>query len=494
MFPESSIKVALDALSLKNEDTLIIDSSVIPLIPSIISHHNEMKFCVVTDYPGIRCSSNDVDRLLSEYLLPRQNYLGFFSDDEIREKLSGTPNLKLICGTTNDQSPFDPIGINIQDCSSAWNLVQSQSTESITAVICVENMQDGKELYRADMWPIFNFDDRGLSAVISFENFLDGWVFVWTGARSTNIEMVECFGTDTKKSVSVSPADIFVNGWNYTPTHYLNGYLGANPILLGKLASRITRGTSLSGKTLIKRGTVEERTKRQVERYAREPQETIISTAPLKIPVTLRNEGMHTIYENDLFYLDASSIRDDGDVMPEIIADIPEGQERYVVYPEDGMVLIVPRGGKGIALYNAQVPTLISNNLFVVFLNTEHTGTEYLRLALNCSYVRAQIRNLMTSSKLLGKKDIENIEIPFIPKEAQDAVLECKRAQNSRSAGLRDIADSLESVNAFQLWQELAEKDIADINEELDTRVETMVRDYVESGNWDSYRAWRNAW
>ena len=113
---------------------------------------------------------------------------------------------------------------------------------------------------------------------------------------------------------------------------------------------------------------------------------------------------------------------------------------------------------------------------------------------MNCSYVRAQIRNLMTSSKLLGKKDIENIEIPFIPKEAQDAVLECKRAQNSRSAGLRDIADSLESVNAFQLWQELAEKDIADINEELDTRVETMVRDYVESGNWDSYRAWRNAW
>lgn len=494
MFPESSIRVALDALSLKNEDTLIIDSSVIPLIPSIISRHNEMKFCVVNDYPGIRCSSNDVDRLLSEYIFPRQNYLGFFSANEIREKLSGTPNLKLICGTTNGQSPFDPIGINTQDCSSAWNLVQSQSTESITAVICVDNMQDGKKIYRADMWPIFNFDDRGLSAVISFEDFLDGWVFVWTGARSTNIEMVKHFETGTKRSVPVSSADIFVNGWNYTPTHYLDGYLGANPILLGKLASRITRGTSLSGKALIKKGTVEERTKRQAERYAREPHETILSTSPLEIPATLRNEGIHTIYESDLFYLDASSIRDDGGVMPEIIAKIPEGQERYVVYPEDGMVLIVPRGGKSIALYNAQVPTLISNNLFVVFLNTEHISTEYLRLALNCDYVRMQIRNLMASSKLLGKKDIENIEIPFIPKEAQDAVLKCKRAQNSRSAGLRDIARSLESVNAFQLWQELAEKDIADINEELDTRVETMVRDYVESGNWDSYRAWRNAW
>lgn len=487
MFPKSSIKVAVDALSLTSEDTLIIGPGTIPFIPDILPYHNGAKFCIASGHQNINDLAEDIDQLMTDINLPSHSYLGLFSDDGLLETLSATSSLKLIDGVVNDDSPYDPVGTHFQAGNCVWELVQSQTTESVTTVLCVENMQDGRKPYRADMWPIFTFDDQGLSAVISFENFLDGWVFVWTGTRSTSIEMVEYFETDTKKGVSVSSADIFVNGWNYTPEHYFSAYIKATPVKLKDFASRITRGTSLSGKCLEKKGTIQERAEKQHEkRMHRLRKHKLVSLTALTLQPTLQDGSMYAVHDDDLFYLDSSSIGNDGTIIPEIIENMPTGQERYIVRPEDGTVLIIPRVGKSIALYNAPVPTLISNNLFIVLLNNGHINTDYLKYALNCDYVRKQVHQIISSSKTLGKKDVENIEVPIVPEKAQDAILECRRMQINRVVGLRRIIHALESVNAFQLWQEMSDESLPD----MDRRIESMIRHYVESDDWGIFEAW----
>ena len=121
-----------------------------------------------------------------------------------------------------------------------------------------------------------------------------------------------------------------------------------------------------------------------------------------------------------------------------------------------------------------------------MLLNNGHINTDYLKYALNCDYVRKQVHQIISSSKTLGKKDVENIEVPIVPEKAQDAILECRRMQINRVVGLRRIIHALESVNAFQLWQEMSDDSLPD----MDRRIESMIRHYVESDDWGIFEAW----
>lgn len=219
---------------------------------------------------------------------------------------------------------------------------------------------------------------------------------------------------------------------------------------LGELASRISRGTSLSRKALdpYPYKTVESTL---VPIFSTDPADN--SELPEKRHHTYRKSGSRAD-EGDLLFLDSSCINSDK-VEPMFIDEIPKGQERYTVKPEDGEVLLISRNEKSFVFYKAPAPTLIANSVYVVWLNPD-VDTRYLECWIEGSYAE---RWLKTAGKIfvdsrdpepiLSKGTLSSLPVPVFNQEIASQTLARKNAILHEIQKLYYEIGRLESKEAF---------------------------------------------
>ena len=196
---------------------------------------------------------------------------------------------------------------------------------------------------------------------------------------------------------------------------------------LGTLTKKIQRGTSLNGKSLEIIGTVDDP----------------------RPGACIDLDTMMLFSESDLYYVDNASISQNI-VRPRVMADMPACQERYTLLPEDGTVVLVARNGKGSVCYTAKRPTLVSNNLFIVWPDLEKAAPEYLSCALRSTYVRGEMNAL---SMPMGKAELGRLLIPVGPEELMDAVVKRERQIKREIDDLNYNLDLLRHEEPLdQLW------------------------------------------
>lgn len=328
--------------------------------------------------------------------------------------------------------------------SAAMFEASEKSSAGVSAVIFWINYgrdpEDGEmESWEQTVVPV-PFYDGTLFSVTQLPPEYGAWVFVWSGSQTETIAMFDLRGAAREDiaaargadgllalgpSALVSRGEIYVNGGFYTPTRYTAGYIEAEWATLGSMASRISRGTSLSRKAL---------------------------EFPTEVSANFALGLWHGKYCG---YADTSSIKEGAPILlsgfpkhvaPEMIAAIPDGQERYVVDTGE-TVLLVPRNGKRPAVYIAPGPTLVSNNLFVVWLKDGWRDSEYMRRAITCGFVRDQIER---AQKPLTRKALEGLVVPVPSEEVQESFVKSERNREAEIFKRRLELERLERADEFE--------------------------------------------
>lgn len=135
-----------------------------------------------------------------------------------------------------------------------------------------------------------------------------------------------------------------------------------------------------------------------------------------------------------------------------MISEIPDGQRRYTLYPEDGMCILIPRNGKAVVPFIAKVPTLISNNLFFVRLGTDKEEAEYINCLVRSSLFKSQV---YAASKPLSKEDVSTFVLPILSKENQADVVNRDREIRNKIIDLQNEITMLEMLDPIDPLQAL---------------------------------------
>ena len=191
-------------------------------------------------------------------------------------------------------------------------------------------------------------------------------------------------------------------------------------VVLGEIASRIGRGTSLAGKSLDFAGDGDR-----------------------KAGICFPDPSVYgVVYKNDYLYIDSASFVVDR-VAPKKLASIPAGQERYTIDERDGRVLLVARNGqfKRWAFYHAQRPTLIANSVFIVRF-ADDVDIELLRRWLCSPYASKWLRG---GGQMLSKEVLASLPIPTLEPEARKKLLETDRAYEKK---INDVAADLDQLKS----------------------------------------------
>ena len=283
-----------------------------------------------------------------------------------------------------EASYYDPIG-ELQQTDGIWNAARNHGVRAVDMVVwrCDEVNEKGYDLgfLRGDWEQLSAFDNGGLRTIVQPPEEEKSLLFIWDGSYDGAVEMT-CIREDSEDSVAVFPVEIRLR-LDYTPSHYLRDSSCISMSTLGALSKKISRGTSLNGKTLNIIGSVHEH-------------RSCASFDP---------ETMTFASEGDFYYVDNASISGHL-VSPRLISEIPAGQERYTLLPKDGAVVLMTRNGRSAANYVASRPTLVSNNLFIIWPNYEKAAPEYLACAIRGAIIRGEIKSARAS---MGKAEVERI-------------------------------------------------------------------------------------
>ena len=326
---------------------------------------------------------------------------------------------------------FDPVG-ELQVTDALWATARDLGKRGIDVVAWQSEEASGRGYdlshLRGDHEHLSGFDDEGLREVIQLPEDEKTQLFIWDSTYAGPVEMKDLRG-GAGSTVAVFPAELWFR-LDYTPSHYSYETPAIRMASIRSLTRKIQRGTSVNGKSLRIMGAV----------YDPRPGATFDITS------------FSYFSESDLYYVDNASIFNDG-VSPRVIAEIPAGQERYTLMPEDGTVVLVARNGKGTSCYTPKRPTLISNNLFIVWPDQEKAAPEYLSCALRSTFAWSQMRSMRMP---MGKADLERILIPVGSKRLMDRVVEreiqimLERGELNYKLQLLSDEDPLD-----QLWAEV---------------------------------------
>lgn len=294
---------------------------------------------------------------------------------------------------------YDPVG-ELQATDALWAAARSLERRSTDIVAWQSADVNGRGYdishLRGDHESLSGFESKGLRKIIQLPEDEQTQLFVWDGSYIGPVEMTD-MRNGSRRTVSVSPAELRFR-LDYTPSHYPDGSANVRMVSLGSLVRKIQRGTKVNGKDL----------------------RVICSASEPRPGASLDIHTMTYYIEGDLYYVDNASIAG-GVVKPRVIAEIPDGQDRYTVTPEDGTVLLVARNGKGFASYTAKCPTLVSNNLFIVWPDTDKAAAEYLSCVMRGAVVYEQLDSMRMP---MGRADLERIVVPVGPKGLMDGVVE----------------------------------------------------------------------
>lgn len=327
--------------------------------------------------------------------------------DELNALAEGGPvgQVRMVTRSARD-AYYDPVG-ELQADDTLWAAERGIGRRGTDVIAWQSDEVNGMGYdighLRGDYEHLSGFDDRNLREIIQLPEGEQTQLFVWDGRYTGPVEMTD-MRDGSKKTTCVSTAELRYR-LDYTPIHYSEENPPVRMKTVRSLVRNIQRGTKLNGKSLRVIGTTGE---------SRPGAEFDFST------MTWHKEG-------DCYYVDNASLTD-GRVKARVIAEIPAKQETYTLMPEDGTVVLVARSSGVSACYTPKCPTLVSNNLFIVWPDPEKATPEYLACALQGTVALGQMGSMR---KPLGRGDLDSIIIPVGPKEFMDRVVN-REAQIAR--------------------------------------------------------------
>lgn len=452
----------------KNPNCLILDLSSILYLPEVIGDSRSDMQCVLVEcQPSNQLPDDNLEnlsQLINAGLVGHSDKLvGIATDVESARMAVGKGSafqLRAMAGEGPLSTSFD----YRMEYDSVWRAMICGDIPG--AGLIVWNDRDCNEVgYIGDVLmpyenplPLFPH----LRSVVQLPQSMRSWLFCWSPEASDSVDMVDLSHkslladlrangitkTHQGKSITVSDIAIAVNR-NLCPKYYMNGKdVNVKTMALSELATKIQRGTGLTGKELDIIGTI----------YKLEPGKTreesaLVSLSGIGSSSSIGLErGMYIAREKDFWYIDNSCIQNGGFVEPKLITSIPDGQARYTIEPDDGLCLLIPRNGKGISPFVAKMPTLVSDNLIIVRVNQEAINADYLSCISRSILVLDQIRN---SKKPLTKDAVGDILIPILEPEAQEALIRRDKKIRDDIIELHNKITVLEMRDSFDVLESL---------------------------------------
>ena len=340
--------------------------------------------------------------------------------------------IRIVTRPASDQY-FDPVG-ELQAFDKLWKAESGLGRRAIDIIVWHHDEVNGRGYglghLRGDYEHLSGLETGNLREVIQLPEDEQEQLFIWDGAYEGPVEM-----TDMRDGAYDYVAVFLPELWfrlDFTPSHYsFDENSDIRMRTLGTLTKSVKRGTKLAGNALHIIGT---------------PQAFELIGESNRTFDSLSRSGHEAVY-----YIDNASISNNS-VRPSFIAEKPKGQENYTLLPEDGTVVLVSRNGKGIACYTPERPSLISNNLFIVWPNLEKAAPEYLSCAMRSGIVRKQMRSMGAQ---MGRSDLERIVIPIGPKDLMNRVVKRELEIRNRINELSYELDLLRFEDPLdQMWVE----------------------------------------
>ena len=269
----------------------------------------------------------------------------------------------------------------------------------------------------------------------------NGLIALGSGEPGETFLMEDLTDTGNPWAREATALELAANDGCLVPSMYRSGIEVLEETTIGALSSRVGRGTSLSEKDLI--------VKERLDARVVEPRASAPGRRRRRLPggfggAYTPKDRWFEAREEDLYYVDGSCFNN-GEIWPNVIESIPEGQERYVVDQYDGEVLLVSRNSRQVAIYKAVHPTLISNNVFVICPRRD-ISRSYLACWLRGAFARMWLYN---EGKLLSKGVLSGLPVPILDDETMELVVRHERAIDEKIFDLREEIGKLEHSNRF---------------------------------------------
>ena len=108
----------------------------------------------------------------------------------------------------------------------------------------------------------------------------------------------------------------------------------------------------------------------------------------------------------------------------------------------------MPRNGKGEACYFAESPTLVSNNLFIIWPDPERIDPEYLVIAMRSKMVAQQ---MSTKRMPLGKAELSKLLIPMASEDEMQSVVDRNKEIHAEISAINSKLEDLRKEDPLDL-------------------------------------------
>ena len=447
-----SIDKEIERYSTVSDPILLVDFRCLEYMLHFISKNMIQEDCYIIapacDYDALEVIK-DVSCLLEEGLQGVCSYfLGFLSDSKETERILTGKTVNQVRYVFDNRLPFDPIAA-YQNFDEIKDIVRKNNIKGIEALVFESAEERYPFFWKLPEWGIESFSLNRLNTVFQISAKEYSWLFLFSPDTASSIKMVYQEDSDCQ-TVTVSEEEVYVNN-TCSPIQFLDSYYKVETKNLGEIA-RIIRGSSIPKKEL------NEMVKGFWDREDAVIQNVKIKTVPGKDGV------FQFVHEGECDYLDQSSLTKNGEIVPYPLLMIPEKLQKYVIHPEDGLVILVSRNGEVVADYMASAPTLISSNLFAIIPDSARISSQYLSCVMRSDYAKRKLRYLAQVDKqvpFLSKMDLFEFPVIFLEASLQEKVVErsdyiSRRIQGTRSTLM--LLEELDSFNPFQSTEEMCKK------------------------------------
>ena len=300
------------------------------------------------------------------------------------------------------------------------------------------------------------YDTKGF---VSATELPGGYVVLARGKSTGTFLLEDLSDPDDPWTIEATTLAASVNCGCITPSVVRSGVRVLKETTLGELASRISRGTTLSEKNLDVREELRSRAEEASMEAAREAWSTLGLNTPFPAEAfaqadRIASDPRASAKDDDLYYVNGMSFRD-GNVWPTVLGSMPKGQGRYIVDSHDGEVLLVSRNSKEHATYRAVRPTLIGNSVFVIRLHSD-ISRDYLACWLSGLYARAWLHN---GGKMLSKATLASLPVPILGDEVMEQTVRHERSIDERIWALQQELANLKGASRFAPLSAVAESE-----------------------------------
>ena len=389
------------------------------------------KFCTMEVWEDLLEELSTFSEILKKCLnVDSERFIGFFSSvGQLESACDGTT-----IGLVRASEPA-PKGKYADASGDGWSLSVIPQSDSLSERAHAQ----AARCINAIVWEGAEENDKGagfgyegyigaghMLKAVEFPKSYKCRLLVWDSRHDGYTGLVAMTSVDERGNEKTVRALGTEAEWKPFPPYFMETQGDVHYVPLKELVKKISRGTSLKGKDLSICGDTKE-------------------SSPIVFGTLHADDKVGTYRPDRSYYVDNASIRTRPDnhgssVVAKCIEKVPSGQERYTLLPEDGDVLLMPRTGNCVARYAAVGPTLVANNLFIIWPDSEKIDPEYLSIAMNSRLVASQ---LDSGKNALAKSDLEKLMIPMADEDAMAAVISRKEEICEKIGELNEQLDKL---------------------------------------------------